>query len=107
MANAAYVKSEWTTVATFLVDEWLPSRRPPVLEEITWSSYERYIRLHVVPHVGGIQLQRVSPVDLNRLYRHLLEVGRRPPTAHAEESAPARGVRPRSRAPGGWMWLVS
>ena len=95
LANAAYVKPERTSVGTFLIDEWLPSRRPPVLEESTWRSYERYIRLHVVPHVGNIPLQRLSPVDLNRLYRHLLEAGRRPPAPRT--SAPARGVRPSRR----------
>jgi integrase len=84
MANAAYVKPERTSVGAFLLDEWLPSRRPPVLEESTWRSYDRYIRLHVVPHVGGIQLQKLSPVDLNRLYRHLLEAGRRPPTPRTQ-----------------------
>ena len=31
MANAAYVKPERTSVGAFLLDEWLPSRRPPVL----------------------------------------------------------------------------
>jgi integrase len=84
LANAAYVKSERTSVGTFLLDEWLPSRRPPVLEESTWRSYDRYIRLHVVPHIGAIQLQKLSPVDLNRLYRHLLEAGRRPPTPRTQ-----------------------
>ena len=77
LANAAYVKPERTSVGAFLTDEWLPSRRPPVLEESTWRSYERYIRLHVLPPIGDIHLQRLSPVDLNRLYRHLLEAGRR------------------------------
>jgi integrase len=84
LANAAYVKPERTSVGTFLNDEWLPSRRPPVLEESTWRSYERYIRLHVVPHVGNIPLQRLTPVDLNRLYRHLLESGRRPPAPRTQ-----------------------
>jgi integrase len=84
LANAAYVTSERTSVGTFLLDEWLPSRRPPVLEESTWRSYDRYIRLHVVPHIGAIQLQKLSPVDLNRLYRHLLETGRRPHTPRTQ-----------------------
>lgn len=84
LANAAYVKPERTTVGAFLIDEWLPSRRPPVLEESTWRSYERYIRLHVLPHIGAIHLQRLSPVDLNRLYRHLLEAGRRPPAPRSQ-----------------------
>jgi integrase len=79
-ANAAYVKAERTSFAEFLVNEWLPSRRPPVLEESTWRSYDRYLRLHVIPYVGNLQLQRLSPVDLNLLYRRLLDAGRRPST---------------------------
>ena len=85
LANAAYVKAGADRLlAAFLIDEWLPSRRPPVLEESTWHSYERYIRLHVIPHIGAIHLQRLSPVDLNRLYRHLLEAGRRPPAPRSQ-----------------------
>lgn len=76
LATGAYVKSERTTLAEFLIEQWLPTRRPPVLEESTWHSYDRYIRLHVVPHVGRVPLQKLSPVDLNQLYRLLLESGR-------------------------------
>ena len=60
----------------FLVDEWLPTQRPPTLEESTYVSYARNIRLHVVPHIGGIPLQQLTPMDLNALYRTLLESGR-------------------------------
>jgi Phage integrase, N-terminal SAM-like domain len=67
------------TVADFLINEWLPTQRPPTLEESTYASYERYVRLHVVPYVGGILLQRLTPMHLNSLYRTLLESGRRPP----------------------------
>src|SRR5580765_6009132 len=49
MATGSYVKAERISFADFLVDEWLPSRRPPVLEESTWHSYDRYLRLHVIP----------------------------------------------------------
>ena len=73
------MKAERISLTDFLVDEWLPSRRPPVLEESTWHSYDRYIRLHVIPHIGAIPLQKVSPVDLNQLYRKLLESGRHQP----------------------------
>jgi integrase len=34
------------------------------------------MRLHVIPHIGAIPLQKVSPVDLNHLYRLLLDSGR-------------------------------
>lgn len=79
LATGAYVKAERISFADFLVEEWLPSRRPPVLEESTWHSYERYLRLHVIPHVGAIPLQKLSPVDLNQLYRRLLAEGRHQP----------------------------
>lgn len=81
LATGAYVKAEKVSVATFLVDEWLPSRRPPVLEESTWHSYSEKIRLHVIPYIGNILLQQLSPVDLNKLYRHLLDAGRRQPVS--------------------------
>ena len=76
LATGGYVKAERISLADFLVDEWLPSRRPPVLEASTWHSYDRYMRLHVIPHIGAIPLQKLSPVDLNHLYRRLLESGR-------------------------------
>ena len=76
LATGTYVKAERISLSDFLLDEWLPTRRPPVLEESTWHSYDRYIRLHVIPHIGRIPLQKVSPVDLNQLYRLLLESGR-------------------------------
>lgn len=76
LATGTYVKAERISVSEFLLDEWLPTRRPPVLEESTWHSYDRYIRLHVIPHIGRIPLQKLSPVDLNQLYRLLLESGR-------------------------------
>ncbi len=72
-----FVQPDRLTVAEFLIDEWLPTQRPPTLEESTYASYERYLRLHVVPYVGGILLQQLAPMDLNGLYRTLLDSGRR------------------------------
>ncbi len=88
LQTGSYVKAEKQTVAEFLVKEWLPSRKPPVLEESTWVSYDRYVRLHVLPWVGVIPLQQLSPVDLNQLYRRLLESDRNrpgPPKRHPPE----------------------
>jgi integrase len=71
-----FVRPERITVGEFLADEWLPTQRPPTLEESTYRSYARYVRLHVVPYVGAIPLQRLTPMDLNSLYRKLLDEGR-------------------------------
>jgi integrase len=85
-ATGAYVKAERISVGDFLLDEWLPSRLPPALEESTWHSYDQKIRLHVIPYIGSIPLQQLSPVDLNKLYRHLLEAGRRGPNPNRRRS---------------------
>ncbi|MGH3907413.1 MAG: tyrosine-type recombinase/integrase [Pseudonocardiaceae bacterium] len=74
--TGTFVRAERVTVASFLVDEWLPSRRPPNLEESTYASYERDLRLHVIPYIGAIPLQKLTPMDLNALYRALLDKGR-------------------------------
>lgn len=67
--TGSYVRSERVTLGQFLLEEWLPSRLPPVLEESTWHSYDRYLRLHVVSRLGSVAFQRLTPMALNRLYR--------------------------------------
>jgi integrase len=39
-------------------------------------SYQSNLRLHVVPCVGDVHLQALTALDLDRLYRQLLESGR-------------------------------
>ena len=41
------------------------------LESSTIESYERNMRVHVLPRIGGIRLQRLGPIHLNDLYRDL------------------------------------
>ena len=85
MATGSWVKPDRLTVAEFLTDEWLPTQLPPTLEESTYVSYARNIRLHVAPYIGGIRLQELTPMDLNALYRKLLDSGRRPPGTPARQ----------------------
>lgn len=89
VANGTWVRPERLTVRDFLVDEWLPTQRPPTLEESTYVSYARNIQLHVVPHIGGLALQQLTPMDLNALYRTLLESGRRPQGTPSRQHGPA------------------
>jgi integrase len=64
------------TLGRFLTDEWLPAVRMTV-EPSTWASYSRYLRLHVLPRIGHLQLTRLDAGVLNRFYADLLEGGRR------------------------------
>ena len=78
LGHGDYVTPDKITVASYLLDEWLPARQID-LEPSTWRSYEQKIRLHVVPHIGGIGLQELTPMDLNDLYRQLLNTTTLPP----------------------------
>jgi integrase len=64
------------TIASFLVDEWLPAVKPK-LRASTWASYRTNTNAHVVPVLGEVKLQGLTPVQLNLFYAHLLESGRR------------------------------
>jgi integrase len=76
VATAAYVAPKNQTVGEFLTEEWLAAVRHE-LARSTWESYDRNIRNHVIPILGGLRLQQVDGSVLNRFYATLLEVGRK------------------------------
>jgi integrase len=69
-------KPSQRTIASFLVDEWLPAVKPK-LRASTWASYRTNTNAHIVPVLGEVKLQGLTPVQLNLFYAHLLEAGRR------------------------------
>lgn len=74
--KGTFVPPARQSVRDFLLHDWLPAARRE-LEETTWEDYERKVRLHVVPAVGGVQLQALDAGALNVLYAHLLADGRK------------------------------
>ena len=64
------------TLASFLMDDWLPAVRVR-LEPSTLESYQRYLRVHILPTLGSHRLRKLTGQDLNRLYASLLRDGRR------------------------------
>lgn len=69
-----YRPPEKITLGEYL-ERWLPTQRQP-LAASSYSSYQRNIRLHVLPHIGSIPIQRLTPEDLDDLYAMLLANGR-------------------------------
>jgi integrase len=69
------VRASTRTVEQFLT-EWHAALKPSV-RATTWVNYGNYIKLYVIPVLGGTKLQDLTPVRLNLLYGHLLERGRR------------------------------
>lgn len=75
LQRGEYVTPAKQTLGSFLIDEWVPSVKVSVRPS-TWTSYRRTVELHVVPHLGFVQLQRLAPGQLNALYSKLLAEGR-------------------------------
>jgi Phage integrase, N-terminal SAM-like domain len=51
--------------------------RPPRVRPSTWSSYRMAVERHIVPALGGVLLQGLTPAHLSAFYRALLDGGRR------------------------------
>ena len=58
------------TYGDYVIQIWLPQLEGQ-LESSTIESYERNIRVHVAPRIGGTKLQELNPMQLNELYRDL------------------------------------
>lgn len=63
------------SLGDYLVERWLPIKRSQ-LRQSTFNSYEGNILNHVVPGIGAIQLQRLTPEDLDDFYARLLVEGK-------------------------------
>ena len=73
--KGGYIPPARQRLGEFLVEDWLPAVRNR-LDVDTWRSYERNIRVHVEPRIGGVPLQSLDAGMLNRFYAELLESGR-------------------------------
>jgi integrase len=63
------------TVKQFLLSEWLPTAKGS-LRPTTYASYAMLTREHIIPSLGFVQVQKLTPGAINALYAHLSEHGR-------------------------------
>jgi len=70
--DGEYRPPDRVTLGSYLTDRWLPTKRAQ-LRLSTFDSYRRNIKLHVIPRIGHIPLQRLTPEDLDSLYATLAE----------------------------------
>jgi integrase len=64
--------------ATMTVGQWLArwlEMVKPTVEPATYIPYERHVRLHLAPHVGGIKLAVFRKVHVRGLYATLANLG--------------------------------
>jgi integrase len=77
LREGTFVPPSQRTLGSFLLDEWLPAVRPPSVRPSTWLSYCMNAETHIVPALGHLPLQRLTPAQLTAFYRSLLDHGRR------------------------------
>ena len=76
MNDGTFVQPSELTLGGYLVDRWLPATAPPHVGFKTWADRKSNLEHHVVPRLGTIPLQDLTPDHLNRMYAELLRDGR-------------------------------
>lgn len=74
--RGTYVIPSRQTLSEFVRDDFLPAVRGE-LRPSTYHSYERNLRLHVLPVLGERRLIDIDPASLSALYGRLLASGRK------------------------------
>lgn len=67
------------TLGAFLTS-WLQDTAKPNLRPRTYIRYRELMELHVLPTLGNVKLQKLSPQQLQKLYNKKLEEGYAPQT---------------------------
>ncbi len=68
--NGAYFEPTRMTVAEYL-DMWLQQYAKGNVAPATYRSYEGIIRVHVVPRIGNMQLEKLKPIHMQTMYTEL------------------------------------
>ncbi len=71
-----FVEASRRTTGSFLRDEWLAAMELNV-RPTTWATYKGLLDAYVIPTLGAVELQQLTPGHLSVLYRELLASGRR------------------------------
>jgi integrase len=74
LGRGGYVAPSKRPTGAFLREDWLPGLRAQVRPG-TWAEHRSKVEVHLIPAIGGVLLQRLTPGHLNSLYADLLERG--------------------------------
>ena len=70
-----YTKTGQYTVGTWF-DVWFENVAQIKVRASSHQTYKGYIEHHIKPHIGNIPLEKLTTMDLQKLYRKLLTKGR-------------------------------
>ncbi|OPY55788.1 MAG: putative prophage phiRv2 integrase [Pelotomaculum sp. PtaU1.Bin035] len=86
--NGTYIEPDKITLGDYLRD-WMKTYVEANLSPTTVDSYRINVEKHIIPYIGRVPLQELKPMQLQKLYRSLLESGR----ADGKGGLSARSVR--------------
>ena len=69
------IVSDQMTTGEWL-DTWLENYARPVMRATTYNNYETLIRLHIKPYIGEVKLNKLTTLQIQKLYNKLLSDGR-------------------------------
>jgi hypothetical protein len=65
-----FVERTDLTVGEYIVNVWWPAHRPTIRAN-TAASYDRVITAHILPGLGSVRLQKLTPAMLTAFYGRL------------------------------------
>ena len=72
--RGTYTEPSKATVAEFLLQQWLPAKKP-TLEATTFATYRSDVETKIVPAFGTRKIQQLTPAEINGLYGDLAARG--------------------------------
>jgi integrase len=80
------------TVGEYL-ERWLETSAKGSVQESTYASYCKQVRCYVVPAIGRVKLKGLSSMQIQGMYRAMLDRGLSPRTVHYTHAVLHRGLR--------------
>jgi integrase len=71
-----YVAPTHLSLREYLTKEWLPAIEATIRPS-TFRSYKQHVECHICPHIGSVQMQKLSGAAINALYAKLAASGKR------------------------------
>lgn len=75
LQTGSYVEPTRLRVGQFL-RRWLDDYAKPKVAAKTFERYDEIVRLHLLPHIGHIRLEKLHPLKIQELYAKMLKEGR-------------------------------
>ena len=69
------LRTERYTVGQWL-DAWMENYAKLQIRASSYKTYQGFVENHIKPTLGNVPLEKLTAMDLQRLYKHLLESGR-------------------------------